>query len=120
MYSTWTLHTQGPDEPIYVIENGPAPQFIARLDEADQTRAEALAKGFMLAATPELFVHTIRFVACLESMLRGRFAPSRETLEFFAQEARAAAEKASYGRCDPNGLIAVGAAPHACETVEAA
>jgi len=120
MYSTWRMHTQGPDEPIYVIEHGVTPQVIVRLNEDGQTRAEALAKGLMLAATPELFVQTVRFAACLESMLRGRFSPSREALEFFVEEARAALAKASSGRCDQIGLSAVGKVTHAGELVEAA
>jgi hypothetical protein len=50
----WIVHTQGPDEPVYVIEAEGTARFIARLDEDGKTRAEVMATGFLLAAAPAL------------------------------------------------------------------
>ena len=94
MQWNWTLHTQGPDEPVHVIEADGTARFIARLDEEGKTRAEVMEHGLMLAAAPDLFVQTVRFWGCLQSLLQGRFAPTRETLEKYAAEARAAIDKA--------------------------
>lgn len=109
----WRTYTQGFDEPIYVIDEA-TPRVIARLDEDDQTRAEALANGLMLAATEDLFVQTVRFSECLKSMLHGRFAPTRESLEFFAQEAREAIAKAEGHTRHRNEQAAVGELACAC------
>ena len=54
MQWNWTLHTQGPDEPVYIIEADGTGRFIARVDEERKTRAEVMKCGFMLAAAPEL------------------------------------------------------------------
>ncbi len=102
----WTIHTQGPDEPVFIIEAEGTGRFIARLDEEDNTRAEVMANGFMLAAAPDLFVQAVRFSECLESMLRGKFAPRRQDLEDLAREARAAIAKAKGTSCDHNEMIA--------------
>ena len=52
----WTIHTQGPDEPVFIIEAEGRGIFIARLDEECKTRAELMANGFLLAAAPELLI----------------------------------------------------------------
>ncbi len=90
----WIIHTQGPDDPVYVIEADGTARFIARVDEEDKTRAEVMEHGFMLAAAPDLFVQAVRFSECLASLLRGTFAPTRESLEALAKEARTAIAKA--------------------------
>ena len=106
MQWNWTLHTQGPDEPVYVIEADGIARFIARLDYEYKTRAELMEHGFMLAAAPDLFVQTVRFSECLESMLRGTFAPTRESLDALAKAARAAITKAKGTPCDHNEMVA--------------
>jgi hypothetical protein len=106
MQWNWILHTQGPDEPVYVIEADGMARFIARLDEEGKTRAELMEHGFVLAAAPDLFVQTIRFTECLASLLRGKFAPTHESLEALANEARAAIAKAKGMPCDHNEMIA--------------
>ena len=50
----WTIHTQGPDELVCIIEADGTSRFIARLDEELKTRAEVMTNGFLLAAAPEL------------------------------------------------------------------
>lgn len=102
----WSLHTQGPDEPVFVIEAEGTGDFIARVDEDDKTRAEVMEHGFMLAAAPELFVQAVRFSECLALLLRGRFSPTLETLESLAREARAAVAKAEGTSCDHNEMVA--------------
>ena len=106
MQWNWILHTQGPDEPVFIIEADGIARFIARLDEEYKTRAELMEHGFLLAAAPDLFVQTVRFSECLASMLRGRFAPTRESLESMAKEARAAITKAKGTPCDHNEMVA--------------
>ena len=106
MQWTWTIHTQGPDEPVFVIEADGSARFIARLDEEGKTRAEVMEHGFMLATAPDLFVQAVRFSECLALLLRGRFAPTRETLELFATEARAAIAKAKGTPCGHNEMVA--------------
>jgi len=102
----WTIHTQGPDEPVYVIEADGTARFIARLDDECKTRAELMEHGFMLAAAPDLFAQTVRFSECLASMLRGKFAPTPESLEALAKDVRAAIAKAKGTSCDHNEMIA--------------
>jgi hypothetical protein len=65
-----------------------------------------MEQGFMLAAAPDLFVQAVRFSECLESMLRGKFAPTRETLEKLAKDARASIAKAKGMPCDHNAMVA--------------
>ena len=50
----WTIQTQGPDEPVFVIEAEGIGRLIARLDEEGKTRAEVMANGFRLAAALDL------------------------------------------------------------------
>ncbi len=102
----WVLHTQGPDEPVYIIEADGMARFIARLDDEYKTRAELMEHGYLLAAAPDLFVQTVRFSECLESMLRGKSAPTRESLEAMAKEARAAITMAKDTPCDHNEMVA--------------
>jgi hypothetical protein len=102
----WIIHTQGPDEPVFVIEADGTGRFIARLDEDDKTRAEVMECGFILAAAPDLFDQAVRFSECLASLLRGKFAPTRESMEALAKEARAAIAKAKGTPCDHNEMIA--------------
>ena len=45
MQWNWILHTQGPDEPVYVIEADGTARFIARLDDEYKTRAELMEHG---------------------------------------------------------------------------
>ncbi len=106
MQWNWTLHTLGPDEPVYIIEADGTAGFIARLDDEYKTRAELMEHGFMLAAAPDLFVQAVRFWGCLQSLLQGRFAPTRETLEGYAAEARAVIDKAEGDKCDHNAMVA--------------
>ncbi len=106
MQWNWILHTQGPDEPVYIIEADGIARFIARLDDDYKMRAELMEHGFLLAAAPDLFVQAVRFSECLESMLRGKWAPTRETLEKFAANARATIAKAKGKACDHNEMVA--------------
>jgi len=50
----WRIHTQGPEESVYVIESAGTARFIAQLDEEHKTHSEVMANGFLLAAAPEL------------------------------------------------------------------
>jgi hypothetical protein len=106
MQWNWVLHTQGPDEPIFIIEADGMARFIARVERDDKTRKELMEHGFMLAAAPDLFVQTVRFSECLESMLRGKFDPRRKDLEDLAKDARAAITKAKGTPCDHNEMVA--------------
>jgi hypothetical protein len=53
---------------VYIIEADGTARFIARLERDDKTRKELMEHGFMLAAAPDLFVQTVRFSECLESI----------------------------------------------------
>jgi rubrerythrin len=106
MQWTWTSHTQGPDEPVYIVELNGKLRFIARLDDELKTRADLMSNGFLLAAAPESFAQALRFSECLDLLLRGEFAPSRETLEKFAEDARAVIAYAKHGACRHNEMVA--------------
>ena len=89
-----------------MIEAGGTGRFIARLDEDDLTRTEVMEHGFMLAAAPDLFVQAVRFSECLDLMLRDKWAPTSETLDKLAIDARAAIAKAKGTPCDHNEMVA--------------
>jgi hypothetical protein len=111
----WTIQSQGPDEPVFVIEAEGMGRFIARIDEELKTRAEVMECGFILAAAPDLFVQAVRFSECLESMLRGKFAPSRKDLGDLARDARAAIAKAEGKPCDHNEMVENNEHGYACK-----
>ncbi len=91
--STSSKRTEWPDSSLGSIRD-------------DKTRAELMEHGFMLAAAPDLFVQTVRFSECLESILQGGFNPTRKSLESLAKEVRAAITKAKGTPCDHNEMVA--------------
>jgi hypothetical protein len=107
----WTIHTQGPDEPVYVIEAEGMGRFIALLDGECKTRAEVLANAFLLASAPRLLE------ALRESLEAARLAgihqhPDGDDLPWYTQGLAVIAE-AKRDPCDHNEMVPTGNATYA-------
>lgn len=97
----WTIHTQGPDEPVYVIEADGAARFVARLDEEGKTRAEVLANGFRLAASLDLLTALEELIDHGDLALYAGYVGRQRIAKV-----RAAIAKAKGIPCDHNEIVA--------------
>jgi hypothetical protein len=96
----WTIHTQGPDEPVYVIEAEGTARFIARLDEEGKPRAELMANGFLLATAPELLAALEDLTDRVDLVLYAGYVGHERIAR-----ARAAIAKAKGTSCDHNEMV---------------
>jgi hypothetical protein len=97
----WIVHTQGPDEPIYVIEAEGTARFIARLDEGGKTRAEVMATGFLLAAAPALLAALEDLTDRVDLVLYAGYVGHERIAK-----ARAAIAMAQRAVCNHNEMVA--------------
>lgn len=103
MQWNWTLHSQGPDEPVYVIEADGTARFVARLDGEGKTRAEVMENGFLLAAAPALFAALEDLTDRVDLVLYASFVGHERIAR-----ARAAIAKAKATPCDRNETVPTG------------